>query len=250
MLLKKKQDVADAIAETIGQTFSSSRFTDLFKEVALSEGWALGDALVTWYSLGHLALAGAAWTTYKEKAKVFRVLDRCRPLLLKHWKVSENAADKLRAVVNETEGGAFASFTRCKEGTDLSLFFARYVSMILGASVPFSERSMLEDQLMCIKYQGSDLILVTSVCGLFVEVCTATKELLEKSSSVWDLPTPKQPQPTDPKENSDDYGTLFMQPSDEARAMVTRMTEEETFSNDFANLLDGRQKTRQPLFLQ
>jgi len=200
MLSKKKGDVAQAIAESIAETFSSARFTNLFKDQTLSEAWTVGDALTVWYSLGHLVLVVAAWRAYNDKSTVFQILDHCRPLLLKHWNVSEDVCDKLRTVVNETEAAAFAAFTGCKDGDDLLRFFSRYVSGILGAPVPFSDRSRFEDELMGIKYRGIDPILNATVCNLFVGVCIATKELLEKSSIDWNSPNPNKSQATDAKE--------------------------------------------------
>jgi len=171
-------DVADMIATPIGSSFSSTRFTDVFKGQSMAEGWTLGDALAVWYSLGHFALVVAAWSVYNDQTQVSGILDLCRPRLVKLWNVPPDVLDKLRTVVNETEAAAFASYSRCNKSNDLSLFFSRYVSRILGAPVPFSERDMFEDQLMGIKYLGSDPILCIAVCKLFVGVCVEIKELL------------------------------------------------------------------------
>jgi hypothetical protein len=48
----------------------------------------------------------------------------------------------------------------------------------LGAPVPFSERSLFQDEMMGIKYL-SDLALEAGLCQLFVDTCTTTKRLLE-----------------------------------------------------------------------
>lgn len=173
-------EIVDAIATAISETFSASRFTDQFENEALSQGWTLRDALSVWYSLGHLVLVVAAWTAFNDKTRVFRILDECRPLLLKHWNLSGEMAEMLRKVVNETEAEAFKSFTSCKNGTDLSVFFSRFVSRILGAPVPFSGRSSFEDEMMGIKYQCHNPILHVTVCKFFIGICVPTKELLEK----------------------------------------------------------------------
>jgi hypothetical protein len=51
---------------------------------------------------------------------------------------------------------------------------------MLGAPVPFSERSELEDEMMGIKYRG-DLAAEAAVCGFFVDICSATKQVLPKA---------------------------------------------------------------------
>lgn len=175
-------ELADVLSGGICQTFSVSSFTDLFKDESFSQGWTLRDALVVWYSPGHFALVVAAWRAYNEKTRVFRIVDLCRPLLLKRWNLSEDMFEQLRTVVNETEAEAIASFTSCKSGVELSRFFHRYVSRILGAAVPFSERSTFEDEMLGIKYQRSNPILEATVCRLFVGNCGPTKALLEKIS--------------------------------------------------------------------
>lgn len=62
-------------------------------------------------------------------------------------------------------------------GIGLATVFARYVSRILGTPVSFSERTMFEDEMLGIKYRN-DIALESAVCQLFVDVCTAAKELL------------------------------------------------------------------------
>jgi hypothetical protein len=170
--------VADKIVTSIRSSFSPAEFTNLFKGQSMAEGWTIGDALAVWYSLGHFALVVAAWSAYNDRTQVFNLTDLCRPRLVKYWNVPPDVLDRLRTVVNETEAAAFASYSRCNKSKDLSLFFSRYVSRILGAPVPFSERDMFEDQLMGIKYLGSDPILCIAVCKLFVGVCVEIKELL------------------------------------------------------------------------
>jgi hypothetical protein len=174
------EEMARLVASEIGEGFSSRFLTELFKDATLSEGWTLNDALPVWYSLGNLALLIAVWTTYNDAAKATPIISRCRSLLQKHWKMSEDVFEKLRAVIAETEASAFASFVRCKDGKDLMLFFHRYVSRICGAPVPFSERSMFEDHMMGIKYV-ENLFTEAAVCGFFVDTCGRTKGFLLRS---------------------------------------------------------------------
>ena len=144
-------DAAEEIADVIGKSFSSAQFVDLFQNTTPANGWTLGDSLAVWYSLGNLALVVVVWTTYEDDAKARAMIDLCRPILRKHWKMEKDIFEKFVGVVGETEASAFAAFTSCNEGLGLSRFFGRYVSRILGAPVPFSERSEFEDEMMGIK---------------------------------------------------------------------------------------------------
>ncbi|HWW13252.1 MAG TPA: hypothetical protein VN310_01220 [Candidatus Dormibacteraeota bacterium] len=171
-------DAAESIAVIITGAFSSAQFTDLFQDQTLPGGWTMGAAFAVWCSLGNLALVIAAWQTYDDQTSVFRIIDSCRPKLIKHWKLSGDILEKLRAVVNETEATAVSAFGACKTGSDLSLFFRRYVSRILGAPVAFTGQSVREDLLSGISYQGDDPVLAATVCDLFVQTCTSVKRLL------------------------------------------------------------------------
>lgn len=173
------QSVGEGIADVIRKSFSSAQFTNLFQSATFSEGWTLSDALAAWYSLGNLALVVVAWTTYDDKIKAPLIIDHCRSMLQKRWDMPKDVFEKFLSVVEETEASAFVAFTGCKGGIDLSRFFHRYVSRILGAPVPFSERSLFDDEMMGIKYRG-DLALEAAVCQFFIDVCTLLKKSLEK----------------------------------------------------------------------
>ena len=113
--------VAEVVAALVASAFSSAEFARLFGEQVLPERWSLDEALAVWYSLGHLALVVAAWRAYNNNTKVSRVLDHCRPRLLKDWRSPEGVLDQLRTIVNQTEAEAFACFTKCTAGADLSV---------------------------------------------------------------------------------------------------------------------------------
>src|SRR5882762_3118609 len=168
--------VAEGIADLIGKSFSSTQFTHLFQNATLSEGWTLTDAIAVWYSLGNLALVVAVWTTYDDKTKAPPIIDHCRSMLRKIWNMPEDVFEKFLTVVRETEASAFAAFTGCMDGRGLMEFFGRYVSRILGAPVPFSQRSHFEDEMMGIKYR-TDIGLEASVCQFFIDTSTAVKGL-------------------------------------------------------------------------
>jgi hypothetical protein len=170
--------LCEGLARGISSSFSASEFAELFEDKPLSSGWQLGNALAVWYSLGHFALAVAAWTSYNEPDKVSRILDLCRPALSKQWNLSEGMIELVRKSVNETEAEAFKSFVGCESEIELGRFFARWVSRILGAPIPFSRRTVFDDQLMGLKYVGVDPILHALLCHQFISVCGATKRLL------------------------------------------------------------------------
>jgi hypothetical protein len=161
---------------------------NLFEDHELSSGWTLGDALAAWFSLGNLALVVALWEAFNDETKSSLIIRFCQILLPKHWGMSNEICAKFRVLIERTETAAFASFNACKDGTELLVFFSRYVSRMLGTSLPFAEHSAFEDELSDVRYQITDPILAASVCGLFVKFCTATKEYLEQAPIDWSPP--------------------------------------------------------------
>ena len=181
------ENVAELVANRLGEAFSCSQFMSLFENQTLSPGWTLGEALTHWYSLGNLALLVALWEAFNDELKVARVMRPCRTMLPKLWCMSDDTCAKLRAVGEKTEFAAFASFNACKDGTELLIFFSQYVRRILGASAP-SEHSAFENEPSGIRRQITDPILAASVCGMFIKVSTATKEFLEQVPIDWYSP--------------------------------------------------------------
>jgi hypothetical protein len=182
------ENVAEIIAERLGQVFSCSQFMTLFEDQALSSDWTLGDALAVWYSLGNLALVVSLWEAFNDEAKISRITRLCQMFLQKQWGMSNEICAKYRVVIEKTEAAAFASFNACKNGTGLLVFFSRYVGRMLGTSLPFAEHGTFEDDPSNVRYQITDPILAASVCGLFIKFCTATKEFLEQAPIDWFSP--------------------------------------------------------------
>jgi hypothetical protein len=182
------ENVAEIIAERLGQVFSCSQFMTLFEGQALSSARTLGDALAVWYSLGNLALVVSLWEAFNDEAKTSRIIRLCQIMLPKHWGMSDEICAKFRVVIEKTEAAAFASFNACKNATELLIFFSRYVSRMLGTSLPFAEHRGFENEPSHVGYQVTDPILAASVCGLFVKFCTATKEFLEQAPIDWFSP--------------------------------------------------------------
>lgn len=63
--------------------------------------------------------------------------------------------------------------------------FSRYAGRMLGTSLPFAEHSTFEDDSTDVRYQITDPILAVSVSGLFIKLCTATREFLEQAPIDW-----------------------------------------------------------------
>ena len=181
------EHVAEIFAERLGQAFSCSQFINLFEDHELSSGWTLGDALAAWFSLGNLALVVSLSEAFNDEAKSSLIIRFCQILLPKHWGMSNEICAKFRVLIERTEAAAFASFNACKDGTELLVFFSRYVSRMLGTSLPFAEHSGFENE-SHVRYQVTDPILAASVCGLFVKFCTATREFLEQTPIDWSPP--------------------------------------------------------------
>jgi hypothetical protein len=181
------ENVAELVANRLGEAFSCSQFMTLFENQTLSQGWTLGDALAVWYSLGHLALIVSLWEAFNNEAKISRILRPCRTMLHKHWGVSDGVSAKLRAVGEKTESATFASFNACNDGTELLIFFSHFVRRILGASAP-SEHGATENEPSGVRRQITDPILAASVCGTFIKCSTATKEFLEQVPVHWFSP--------------------------------------------------------------
>ena len=184
----KPEHVAEIVAERLGQAFSCSQFINLFEDHELSSGWTLGDALAAWFSLGNLALVVSLAEAFNDEAKSSLIIRFCQILLPKHWGMSNEICAKFRVLIERTEAAAFASFNACKDGTELLVFFSRYVSRMLGTSLPFAEHSGFENEPSHVTYQVTDPILAASVCGLFVKFCTATKGYLEQAPIDWSPP--------------------------------------------------------------
>jgi hypothetical protein len=182
------ENLAEIIAERLGQVFSCSQFMTLFEDQALSSDWTLGDALAVWYSLGNLALVVSLWEAFNDEAKISRITRLCQMFLQKQWGMSNEICAKYRVVIEKTEAAAFASFNACNNGTGLLVFFSRYVGRMLGTSLPFAEHSTFEDDPSHVRYQITDPILAASVCGLFIKFCTATKKFLEQAPIDWFSP--------------------------------------------------------------
>jgi hypothetical protein len=60
------ENAAELVANRLDAAFSCSQFMSLFENQTLSPDWTLGDALIHWYSLGHLALIVSLWEAFND----------------------------------------------------------------------------------------------------------------------------------------------------------------------------------------
>jgi hypothetical protein len=238
------------VAQLIAETFSSNRFTENFGSQTLSTGWAYNDALAAWYSLGNLALVVAVWQTYNsEPDRANQMIDLVRSELLRLWTMSDPVSARLQTVAAETEEQALRSFTSCKSGIELSLFFSRYVSRILGAPVPFTTESRFEQELLGIVYEGTDLLRNVNLSSTFIALTIAIKKCLENAAQPEkSIPerqadvTASSPSAIDSKSDLDvsDYGPASMAPSKEAELIQNLMSTDDKMA--FDDLLSRQQK--------
>jgi len=254
--------VSELVAKHIAETFSYTRFSEMFVQEQLQAGWSQNDALAVWYSLGNLALVNAAWHEYGDSPpKVNLVLDLVRPKLLKYWDMPQQTLDNLLSVVEESEAEAFKSFNACSNGIELHIFFSRYVSRILGAPVPFSKRSTLEDLLMGFENKGDNPIKNAALSRLFVNACSQTKQYLKNIPAEWasssrnvatdvreERPALANKPATEKEESmldTSDYGPVSMSPSKEAEVILELMSTDErsNFNDILARLQDWREKS-------
>lgn len=169
---ERLQFVAENVANAIGKTFGSGQFTSLFKGQTLAEDWTLGDAVAVWHSLGNLVLLVAASAAYRNASRVAQVYETSRLLLLKLWQLSSEGYQRFRSVTENSRAQEdLRSFRECKNGTELLLFFSRYVNRILGKPEILeigNERIVNScDPVMCIV-----------VCEMFVDVCSGMKDFM------------------------------------------------------------------------
>jgi hypothetical protein len=213
----KRRDTSETISGTIARdianTFSAGQFAQHFGDESLAPNWTYNDALAAWYSLGNLALVNTVTHHFGARHDIAgQVLDAVRAQLVTEWNLSDAAFSRLQKIQVETEKQAFIAFNSCKEGNDLSRFFARYVSMILGSTIPFSSSTLLEDQLQGFEYRGTDPFRQVQLSSTFMDTCIRIKDLLKQ----WPVETP--PVQTQSFDTSD-YGPAAMPPSREASAI-------------------------------
>jgi hypothetical protein len=210
--------ISGTIARDIASTFSAEQFAQHFGDEPLAPNWTYNDALAAWYSLGNLALVNTVSHHFGARHDIAgQVLEAVRAQLVKEWNLSDAAFSRLQKIQVETEEQAFIAFNSCKEGKDLSRFFERYVSMILGSRIPFSGNTRLEDQLQGFEYRGTDPFRHVQLSSTFMDTCIRIKDLLKQ----WAVETPSvQTQTFDPS----DYGAATMPPSREAAAIRDLMS--------------------------
>ncbi len=170
---------ANGIAQCIADVYSAAEFERHFGDEHLAVGWSESDALAAWYSLGNLALVISVWQHYREHHRASTMIDLVRSKLTGHWAMPDATFERLTLLLEETEEQSVRSFNSCRNGQELSRFFGRYVSLILGAPVPFTDRSDFEYELLGVQHLGKDPAKIASLTGPFVSLVTATKRFLK-----------------------------------------------------------------------
>jgi hypothetical protein len=165
------EQVAEDVAGVIAETFGSGQFTSLFNEQTLADRWTLGEAMAVWYSLGNLVLFVAASTAYQDQARVIQLYDRCKPLLLRRWQMSDKSYERFRSVIETRGSEDIQSFKGCNSGNDLFLFFGRYVNRILG-------RPEILETGKGTFVNSCDPIICMVICKMFVDICSDMKNFL------------------------------------------------------------------------
>jgi hypothetical protein len=177
-------DASVTAARGVAETFSVARFTEFFRGQPFSEGWTLGDALLMWHAMGHIALAVSASKAYgSDTIKISRVLQVCEPQLMKQWNLSEDEFKRFQAIVQQTEPEFLAAFEACESGDDLQCLASRYVDRIYGIPVPLSKRNKttpLIDYLVIGIEPRAGMAFSHSVWQLFFSLVKSTVGVLKE----------------------------------------------------------------------
>jgi hypothetical protein len=219
------ESVADAAANRIASVFSVSNFTQQFGSESLEDGWSIGDALAAWYSLGTLALVIPVWQQFKDREVGNRMVDLVRDRLLTQWSMTDATFARMQKILQETEELAVRAFTSCKEGADLLRFFGRYVSLILGAPIPFDNKPDFDYELLGFQHRGKDLAHSTELSGSFINLINEVKKEFAKLTEAKAEATSQSVAAG--QVDTSDYGPAMMPPSHEAKMLLGRLTEKD-----------------------
>jgi hypothetical protein len=170
--------LAESIAKLIGQTFSSSRYIELFGSQSFSDDWTVQEGLAVWYFFGTMALDAAVYTTINSGANGFAGM--CDKFLSKQWRMPETVLDKFNDVRQGTAEAAFNAFMNCKSDADYCIYFSRCVNRILGCELPF-EGMTVDLILKGYRPKTLDAVLDGSFSLVFMEATSAVKKLMEQS---------------------------------------------------------------------
>ncbi len=185
-----------SVAQLIGETFSSSRFTELFKDESFADGWKLGDALAVWYFLGTVSLDAAVWTTFDSRDQAWLIVDTCYPFLSKRWNMSESVLQRFKIVKERFAKAAFFGYVGCKSTEDYIVFFSRLANLVLGADLPADrpfEGTTMECMLKGYEPVSLDPSLGLPISHLFTNTTIEAKKLLQEPAIAWLLPQSNNP---------------------------------------------------------
>lgn len=178
-------EVAEELAQRIGDAFSSSQFMKLFESETFSDGWTLNDGLAVWYFVGIVSLDVAVFTTFDSKEQSLAVRHACDRVLSKRWGMSRSVLDRFNAVMQKYGEPAFFGYTDCKSGEDLARFFSRVANLALGADLPADptfEGTDIERILNGYEPKTMGAALGVAICHLFTQTTIAAKKILQATS--------------------------------------------------------------------
>lgn len=179
---------AQSAAELIGQTFSSSNFTELFADETFAEGWKMGDGLAVWHFLGTVSLDAAVWTTFDSRDQAWLIVDSCYPFLSKRWNMSESVLQRFNNVKERYAKAAFFGYVGCKSTEDYIVFFSRLANLVLGADLPADhpfEGTTMECMLKGYEPVSLDPSLGLPISHLFTNATIEAKKLLQEPAIAW-----------------------------------------------------------------
>ncbi len=186
--MQTPREAAESVAQLIGETFSSSHFTELFYNETFAEGWKLGDGLAVWYFLGTVSLDVAVWTTFDSRNQAPLIVDTCHSLLSRRWNMSESVLERFNTVMQKYAKSAFFAYVGCKSDADWITLFSRFGNLILGAKFPADhpfEGTTMEGLLKGYEPVSLDLSLGLLICPLFTDTTIAAKKLLQEPAISW-----------------------------------------------------------------
>jgi hypothetical protein len=190
--MQTPREAAESVAQLIGETFSSSRFTELFKDESFADGWKLGDALAVWYFLGTVSLDVAVWTTFDSRNQAPLIVDTCHSLLSRRWNMSESVLERFNTVMQTYGKAAFFAYVGCKSDADWFTLFSRFANLILGAKFPADhpfEGTTMEGLLKGYEPVSLDASLGLPICALFTDTTITAKKLLQEPAIAWPAST-------------------------------------------------------------
>lgn len=173
-----KLPLEESIATLIGDTFSSSRFIEMFGSQSFSEEWSVQEGLAAWYFFGSMVLDIAVYTSMDSAATSFARIGN--KFMSKQWHMPDAVLDKFNALRHGTASPAFHAFIDSNTEAEYYIFFSRCVSRILGQELPFTGPS-IDLVLQGIEPRVMDPGLTRTYATLFSETLFEARRRIRES---------------------------------------------------------------------